>query len=79
MRERGGGGGDGDEPGRMPPPRTYFAAGVGEAIADAVAAPEEAAQRSADPVPLGAGEGWRGGRRGGHRTSSSPADPARRE
>jgi len=71
-RERGGG--DGDEPGRMPPPRTYFAAGVGEAVADA-----GAAQRSADPVPLGAGEGWRGGRRGGHRTSSSPADPARRE
>ena len=71
-------------------------AGDGEAIADAEASPEEAAQRyaekgallaagpspspgSADPAPLGAGEGRRRGRRGGHSSSSSPADPARRE
>ena len=34
---------------------------------------------SADPAPLGAREGRRRGRRGGHSSSSSPADPARRE
>ena len=48
-----GGGRDGDErtppwgftaPGQMPPPRTSFTAGIGEAVADAAAAPEEAAQ-----------------------------------
>jgi len=52
-RERERGGGDGSEPtlpsgftapGRMPPPRTSFAAGAGEAVADPVAATEEAAQ-----------------------------------
>ena len=39
-------------PGRMPPPRPSSAAGDGEAVADAKASPEEAAQRYAEKGTL---------------------------